>query len=46
MRILRTGYQRATIFARIPLFEYASIDGKTTLPDWNSLKNKRITLCL
>jgi hypothetical protein len=41
-----SGYQLATIFARIPVFECASIDGKTTMPVWNSLKNKRIALCL
>lgn len=40
------GYHLATISGKILVVKCASFDGKTALPDWNSLKNQRIALCL
>jgi hypothetical protein len=40
------GYRLATISGKIRMFECVNFDGKTTQPDWNSLKNGRIALCL
>jgi len=36
----------ATISGKIRMVESAVVDGKTAQPNWNSLKNLRITLCL
>jgi hypothetical protein len=40
------GYHLATISGKILVIKFASFDGKTALPNWNSLKNQRIDLCL
>ena len=40
------GYHLATISGKILVVKFASFDGKTALPNWNSLKNQRIDLCL
>jgi hypothetical protein len=40
------GYHLATISGKILVVKSASFDGKTALPNWNSLKNQRIDLCL
>ena len=34
------GYHLATISGKILVVKSASFDGKTALPDWNSLKNQ------
>jgi hypothetical protein len=40
------GYHLATISGKIRMVECAIFEGKTAQPDWNSLKNLRIALCL
>jgi hypothetical protein len=40
------GYHLATISGKILVVKCASFDGKTALPDWNSLKNQRSDLYL
>ena len=40
------GYHLATISGKIRMVECAIFDGKTAQPNWNSLKNLRIALCL
>jgi hypothetical protein len=40
------GYHLATISGKILVVKFAIFDGKTALPNWNSLKKQRIDLCL